>query len=325
MAMSNATSRPAIVPRSVAVPEAIVAPPSAYTRTRSPSKTGGTRSEAGVSPSCPQATFTPVMAGVKTRVNWRMTFASTRSPGLMNSAAPRLARARPFTRWWLAPAPMPNVKNRAAAAWRRASAITSSVLVTSPSVSTSTCRGRPATRGCCTTYCNAGRISVPPMSASSVRTKAAASPSDASSYIRLPSKSGAYVDPNDTMLKRDPGVSDRRHSCSALRTSAMESPPIDPERSTTKITSAALAAGSNAGRNESSTALPFSPCSTTACGADRPSAETTITRSRSMAAVRCARRTLARQPSSSISMGCDGDCTPRTAPLIVASISKLNP
>jgi hypothetical protein len=63
-----------------------------------PSKTGGTRSEAGVSPSWPHSTFTPVIAGANTRANWRITLASMRSPGLMNSAAPRLARARPFTR-----------------------------------------------------------------------------------------------------------------------------------------------------------------------------------------------------------------------------------
>ena len=105
----------------------------------------------------------------------------------------------------------------------------------------------------------------------------------------------------------------------------MESPPIDPERSMTKITSAALAAGSNRGRNDSSTAPPFSPRSTTACGAERPSAASTITRSRSIAAVRCARRTVAREPSSSMSIGCDGDSTLRIAPHIAASISKLKP
>ena len=166
---------------------------------------------------------------------------------------------------------------------------------------------------------------MPPMSASTVRTNAAASPSDASSYALLPAKSASYLDPNDTMLKREPGASDRRHSCSALRTSAIDSPPIDPERSITKITSAAWAFDSNRGRNDSSTAPPCPPRSTTAWGAERLSAPSTITRSRSMAAVRCARRTFARGPSSSSSTGCDGDCTLRIAPLIVTSISKLKP
>jgi len=90
-------ARAQTVQRSVAVPAPIVSA-SAYTRTRSPSNTGGTRSEAAVSPPSPHATVTPVIAGANTRLNWRITFASMRSPGPMNSAVPPLARAMPFTR-----------------------------------------------------------------------------------------------------------------------------------------------------------------------------------------------------------------------------------
>ena len=118
-----------------------------------------------------------------------------------------------------------------------------------------------------------------------------------------------------TMLKRQPGLRERRHSCSALRTSAIDVPPIEPDRSMTKTTSAAWEDASNVGTNDSSTAPPRSPRSTTACGTSRPSAETTITRSRSIGALRCARRTRARVPSCSTSIGCDGDCDAADPPV----------
>ena len=44
--------------------------------------------------------------------------------------------------------------------------------------------------------------------------------------------------PNPMMLKRQPGTIARRQSCNALRTWAIDSPAIDPDRSTRKMTSA---------------------------------------------------------------------------------------
>ncbi len=99
---------------------------------------------------------------------------------------------------------MPNVKNRAVGACFLARSMISSVLVTSPSVSSRTWRGNPPSRGAprrvppkpftaChiegggsigpwpTTYSSAASSSVPPMSASSELTNAAAFFIDSSS------------------------------------------------------------------------------------------------------------------------------------------------
>ena len=97
----------------------------------------------------PTSTFTSVSAGANTRLNCRITFASMRSPGadeLRRAAARPRDPAHQVLAGTGADAEGEEPRRRQRVAWRVS--INSSVLVTSPSVSSRTCRGSPATGGC---------------------------------------------------------------------------------------------------------------------------------------------------------------------------------
>ena len=127
-------------------------------------------------------------------------------------------------------------------------------------------------------------------------------------------------------LKRQPGRRLRSASCSALRASAMEAPCIEPERSTTKTTSAAAAFASSRGRKETSAyAAPSAPRSTCTRGSCVSASAIRTTTSRSSAASRVDRLTVARPFSIVTASGCEGDSTERTGALVSTSSVRLRP
>jgi hypothetical protein len=82
-------------------------------------------------------------------------------------------------------------------------------------------------------------------------------------------------------------VIDRRHNCSALRTSAIESPCIEPDLSTRNTISAAAGAASKAGTNPTAIARSSPWCSDHAHGVRSAGASTVRMKSRSRAVRDC--------------------------------------
>ncbi len=117
------------------------------------------------------------------------------------------------------------------------------------------------------------------------------------------------------MLKRQPSTRDRRHNCSAFLTASIDVPAIDPDRSTTKKTSAGAVWLPNTGRSTSAAAVPrWASRSTTTWGAWIPSASMRTTTSRSSAVAAWASVTVAEDPVRVTSIGCEGEATRPIAP-----------
>jgi hypothetical protein len=128
------------------------------------------------------------------------------------------------------------------------------------------------------------------------------------------------------MLKRQPAVIDLRHSCRALRTSAIDSPFIDPDSSTRKMTSAGSVPAGSVGTNPTAIAArPSLSRSTHARGWLRPSAATVSTKSRSSAVVVFASVTVVLPSAMDIEMGCEGDSTRAMGPGIDSVTARSRP
>ena len=130
-------------------------------------------------------------------ITMMITLAAMFSLCWVKAAVPRPALASPFTRWRSAAEPIPRV-NTLLARWclltwgagfilyhtyvivSLTSLMHSKLLLTAPSVSTNTCLGLPARRGSCSTCSSGEKISVPPRSASILRTQLLASASEES-------------------------------------------------------------------------------------------------------------------------------------------------
>src|SRR5262245_51276370 len=148
-----------------------------------------------------------------------------------------------------------------------------------------------------------------------------------SSYSRLAGNNASYREPKPTILKRQPGIIERRHNWSAFLTSSIDDPPIDPDRSTTKTTSAGTESVPNDGENAMAIACVLSSGlrSIQACGVSRPAAWTLSTKSRSSAASRCDRVTVAVRPAIVTDTGCEGDSICEIAPGMARRTVRLSP
>ncbi len=114
--------------------------------------------------------------------------------------------------------------------------------------------------------------------------------------------------PKPTMLKAQPWIIERRQSWRALRTSSIDVPSIEPERSTRNTISHGACAPSKRGANATATAVsPLSSRSIQAWGASKPAAAIASTKSRSSAASTCDSDTVAAPASIAIDTGCEGD------------------
>ncbi len=165
------------------------------------------------------------------------------------------------------------------------SASTASVFVTSPSVSTTIWRARlprrlleHASSVPAGSRCRRDRRSASFTCALPRRGCARHSCGSAGTTARA-------VEPKPTMLNVQPAIIDRRQSCSAFRTSAIDVPSIDPERSTRNVTSHGDCRLTEFGRKlrPRRPGSRLSSRSSQACGVSRPSHSTDRMKSRSSA------------------------------------------